>query len=326
MSDPRFTQQIAEECPGLEAHIRPPAQNLYQAAAEVLGKLGSRSVGFESSHLTVAEMEMLTELTRQVSWKGGRDRVEQLRMVKDASEVAQIREAITIAERAFAAFQALLRREDREKDLVDAMEHYIRCCGGCCSSFPTIVAVDERTALPHAPPTDRLVGDADLVLVDWGASGRLYKSDLTRVLLPRKNLPSFGSPLPGDAERQAKLQEIYGVVLQAQEAAKQAIRPGVKGHEVDAAARSVIAEAGYGEFFGHGLGHGLGLQVHEAPALRPNSEFVLQAGMVVTVEPGIYLPAWGGIRIEDDVLVTPEGCEVMTKVPRDLTAMYLFEP
>src|SRR5262249_42607332 len=142
------------------------------------------------------------------------------------------------------------------------------------------------------------------VLVDWGASGRFYKSDLTRVLATRRISP--------------KLEEVYRVVLTAQERAVRSIRPGVRAHEVDAEARSVIAQAGFGDFFGHGLGHGLGLQVHEAPALRPNSEAVLQPGMVTTVEPGIYLPGWGGVRIEDDVLVTPDGCEVLTRVPKDL--------
>src|SRR5262249_23705770 len=145
------------------------------------------------------------------------------------------------------------------------------------------------------------------VLVDWGASDRLYKSDLTRLLLTRKI--------------STKLEKVYGVVLRAQEAALKVIRPGVKGHEVDAAARAVIADAGPGDHFGHGLGHGLGLQVHEAPALRQNSEAVLQPGMVTTVEPGIYLPGWGGVRLEDDVLVTPDGCEVLTSVTKDWQAL-----
>jgi Xaa-Pro aminopeptidase len=316
VSDARFTKQIAEECPGLETHIRPPAQNVTQATAEVLTKLGWRSAGFESGHLTVAEWETLRELAPTVDWKGGRDRVEKLRAIKDPSEVEQIREAITIAERAFGAFKALLRPEDREKELCDALEQFVRRCGGQCTSFPSIVAVGERAALPHAPPTNKAVAEADLLLVDWGACGRFYKSDLTRVLVTRKNRV-FSRSQTGNG----KLEAVYAVVLQAQEQALRTLRPGVKGQDVDAAARSVIAQAGFGDFFGHGLGHGLGLQVHEAPALRPNSEVILQPGMVVTVEPGIYLPDWGGIRIEDDVLITPEGCEVLTSVPKDLRSM-----
>jgi Xaa-Pro aminopeptidase len=317
VSDGRFTEQIAEECPGLETFIRPSNQNIYKAAAEVLNGLGVRSVGFESNHLTVAELETLRELTKTLEWKAGRDRVERLRMVKDASEIAEIREAIRIAERAFAMFRAMLRTTDTEKDLHDAMESYVRRAGGHGTSFPSIIAVGPRAALPHAPPTAHTAGESPLLLIDWGASGRFYKSDLTRTLIAR-NYSAFSRP--DGAERDGKFESIYQTVLKAQQAGIDAIRPGVKGNDVDAAARAVITEAGYGERFVHGLGHGLGLQVHEGPSLRKDSVDVLQAGMVVTVEPGIYLPGWGGIRIEDDVLVTPDGCEVLTSVPKDLSA------
>lgn len=316
VSDSRFTAQIEEECPGLEAVIRPPSQNVHQATATVLTKLGFRAVGFESSHLTVGEWELLGELAPAVTWKASPDRVEKLRAVKDPSEIAQIREAIAVAERAFRAFCALLRPQDSEKALCDALEHYVRCCGGRGTSFPSIVAVGERAALPHAPPTERTLDGAELLLVDWGASGRFYKSDLTRILVPHKN--SAAGPPGGPGRGETRLEQIYGVVWHAQRRALDTIRPGVKGHDVDAEARRVITDAGFGDFFGHGLGHGFGLQVHEAPSMRPNSEAVLEAGMVVTVEPGVYLPGWGGVRIEDDVLVTPEGCEVLTSVPKDV--------
>jgi Xaa-Pro aminopeptidase len=318
VSDARFTKQIAEECPGLESHIRPPAQSVHQASAEVLTKLGFQRIGFEPGHLTVGEWETLRELTPAVAWKPCRDAVENLRAIKDMSELAEIRAAIHIAERAFNAFCALLRPEDSEKALCDALEHYVRRCGGWSTSFPSIVAVGERAALPHAPPTDRTVDGAELLLVDWGASGRFYKSDLTRVLVPRTN-SAFARGSKGSSlfSGETKLEQIYEVVLRAQRQALERIRPGVKGQEVDAAARSVIADAGFGDFFGHGLGHGVGLQIHEAPSLRPNSDVVLQAGMVITVEPGIYVPGWGGVRIEDDVVVTPEGCEILTTVPKD---------
>lgn len=303
VSDARFTVQIAEECPKLDTHIRPPSQNIHQAVAEVIDKLAIRTVGFESSHLTVGDLETLADLLPAVSWAGDCNRVETLRAVKDPSEVAQIREAIAIAERAYRMFLAMLRPEDTEKELADNLEHYVRRAGGRCASFPSIVAVGERAALPHAPPTAKTVGEAGLLLVDWGASGRFYKSDLTRVLATRKISP--------------KLTKVYEMVSRAQAQAIRAIRPGVKGHDVDAEARNVIADAGFGPFFGHGLGHGLGLEVHEAPAVRQNSQTVLEAGMVVTIEPGIYLPGWGGVRIEDDVLVTPDGGEVLTSVAKD---------
>jgi Xaa-Pro aminopeptidase len=318
VSDARFTTQLGEECPGLEFHIRPPTRTVLQATTDVLSRLGVRTLGFEAGHVTVADLETLRELAPTLDYKPGRNRVENLRVIKDPSEVLEIREAIGIAQRAFGALRALLRPTDTEKELCDALESHVRRFGGQCCSFPSIVAVGPRAALPHAPPTNRTVAESDLLLVDWGASGRFYKSDLTRVLVTRKT-SAFSPALP--QRKEGKLEEIYAVVLQAQQEALQSIRPGVKGHDVDGAARGVIARAGYGDFFGHGLGHGIGLQVHEAPFLRPSSDVVLQAGMVVTVEPGIYLPDWGGIRIEDDVLITPDGCEVLTSVPRDLQAM-----
>jgi Xaa-Pro aminopeptidase len=319
VSDGRFIQQLAEECPGLDVVIRPPIQPLAGAAATVINDLEPRAVGFESAYLTVADFEQLRQLTPSRDWKGQRDRVERLRMIKDAGEVSQIREAIHIAERAFAMFRAMLEPECTEKALSDALENYVRRAGGRCTSFPSIVAVGERAALPHAPPTAKRVEEANLLLVDWGACGRFYKSDLTRVLVTRKN--AFSAAGTDHSAVEPKLAAVHAVVLQAQQRALAAIRPGVKAGDVDAAARSIIEAAGYGDYFNHSVGHGLGLQVHEAPLLKPGSEVILQPGMVVTVEPGVYLPAWGGIRIEDDVLVTEDGCEVLTHVPRDLASM-----
>jgi Xaa-Pro aminopeptidase len=316
ISDPRYTGQISDECPGLDTHIRAPTRKLPEAVADVLGLLAARSAGFESGAVTVAEFEALSALTPALAWKPGADRVERRRMVKDEVELAEIREAIDIAERAFAAVRALLRPDDREKDLADQIEMAVRRAGGLGSCFPPIVAVGERAALPHCPPTERRVSEASLLLVDWGATGpRQYKSDLTRVLDTRKNATSPPDP---------RLPEVHGVVLRAQQAALRAIRPGVPARDVDAAARAVIAEAGYGDYFSHGLGHGIGLAVHEGPAVRPNSDAVLAAGMVFTVEPGVYVPGWGGVRIEDDVLVTPDGCTVLTQVPRDLETLRAF--
>ncbi len=178
----------------------------------------------------------------------------------------------------------------------------MRKLGGRSASFPSIVAVGDRSALPHYRPGSRAIGDAPFVLVDWGAVGNGYVSDLTRVLATGKIPP--------------KLERIYRVVLNAQERAIEAIRPGRTCGEVDAAARAVIAKAGFGPKFGHGLGHGIGLEIHEAPRLSKGQKVKLKPGMVVTVEPGIYLPGFGGVRIEDDVLVTRNGCEVLTDLPK----------
>jgi Xaa-Pro aminopeptidase len=320
ISDGRFTQQIAEECPGLETLIRLPAKLLQDVTGETITTLGARAVGFESAHVTVGELDALKAAAPTVNWAAAKDRVERLRVIKDTTEIAQIREAIRFAERAFDMFRAMLQPDDNEKALSDAMEMYVRRAGGQCTSFPTIVAVGGRAALPHAPPSAHVVNEAELLLVDWGASGRFYKSDLTRVLVPRKTSTLSHARSSGQPA-EPKLREIYDVVLRAQQAAIRAVRPGVKTGEVDSAARQLIAAAGYGDLFTHSTGHGLGMQVHEAPMLRPAAEAVLEAGMVVTVEPGIYVPGWGGVRIEDDVLVTADGCELLTHVPKDLSAM-----
>ncbi len=320
ISDARFTEQLAEECPGLPTHIRPPTKRPLETIAEILQQLGVRQIGVESSAITLAEAESLRQLVPAGSWKGSTNRVEQLRMVKDPSEVEQIREAIAIAERAYAAFVALLRPTDTEKDLCDAMEQFVRRCGGRSTCFPSIIAVGARAALPHAPPTHQPVSAGEMLLVDWGVSGPFYKSDLTRVLDTRRRNSFF--PEASARPPAGLLEKVHTVVCQAQRAALGAIRPGVPAREIDQAARQVIAEAGYGDYFGHGLGHGLGLQVHEGPAIRPGSETVLQPGMVFTVEPGIYLPGQLGVRIEDDVLVTEEGCVVLSHVSRDLQPVF----
>jgi Xaa-Pro aminopeptidase len=190
------------------------------------------------------------------------------------------------------------------------MDHQLRLFGAQAESFATIVAAGARAALPHATPSSTIgLGESESVLIDWGASGRLYKSDLTRVLVTGRISP--------------KLRRVYEVVLKAQTRAIRAIRPGVTAHHVDQVARNVIAKAGFGRRFSHGLGHGLGLEVHEAPRLAGTSQVVLKPGMVVTVEPGAYLPGWGGVRIEDDVLVTRDGYEVLTTAPKQLEEMVI---
>lgn len=312
ISDGRFTEQIAEECHGLPTHIRPTTQTIVHAAVEQLQNTKAATVGYESAHLTVADFETLSGPLKNVSFKPAKDRVEKLRAIKDEHEIEEIRAAIRMAEKAFAMFRAMLSPDATEKQLADDLEQYVRRAGGKAAAFPSIVAVDERAALPHAPPSARRLGDGSLLLVDWGASGAFYKSDLTRVLWTYNNGATSGI--------HGKLQEVFAVVLEAQRRAIAALRPGAVAKEVEAAARGHIADKGYGDYFTHSLGHGLGLQVHEAPFLRINADTPLAAGMVVTVEPGIYLPGQLGVRIEDDVLITPDGREVLTSVPREFEA------
>lgn len=310
VSDFRFDTQLRDECPGLERHIRPSSRTLTQELGSVIGALGVRRVGFEAAALTVAEQLALKDGVGSVALEGTTGVVEVIRVVKDEGEVAEIRRAVEVAERAFLEWKGGLGRRSTEKEAADALEFALRRCGAVGSAFPPIVAAGPRSALPHARPEPGIeVGSGEFLLVDWGAClGPLpYRSDLTRVVATGKVSPSF--------------EERYGIVLEAQRRAIAAVRPGVRGAEVDAEARAFIAEAGYGRFFDHGLGHGIGLEVHEAPRVRIGSEDELRPGMILTIEPGIYVPDWGGIRIEDDVLVTPDGHEVLSTLPRDLDAV-----
>jgi Xaa-Pro aminopeptidase len=313
LSDGRFSEQIKDECPNLEVYIRSPAQMLPDATIEQLAQFAPRSLGYESGHLTVADFQALSDALKSTDWKPARDRIEQLRQIKDYTEVDQIRAAIKIAEKAFEMFRAMLRPDDTEKELTDALESYVRRAGGRETAFAPIIAVGPRAALPHAPPGMHKVADDPLLLIDWGAQGVFYKSDLTRVLWTYNNVAFPSSRKPTE-----KLQAVYAVVAEAQRRAIAGMTPGASSKAVDTLARTYIAEQGYGAFFNHGLGHGFGLQIHEAPFIRPNVDVTLEAGMVVTCEPGIYLPGWGGVRIEDDILITPDGPEVLTSCPREL--------
>ncbi|MBA4065429.1 MAG: aminopeptidase P family protein [Isosphaera sp.] len=326
ISDTRFEEQIKEECPGLDAHVRGHTKTTPEAAAEVLTRSGAKAVAVEDSGITVGELERFRALCPKVTFVPVGGAVEAQRAVKDPGEIERIREAVRVAERAFRMFVATIRESDTEKDMVDAIEGYVRRAGGRGSAFPPVVAVGERGALPHAPPTARPLGDGSKVLVDWGADLG-YKSDMTRTLR---------SPFGTAPTRRNKyervgfdFEEVYEVVLAAQTAALATIRAGVKAKDVDAAARKVLATTKLkthpsgekdklGDYFTHGLGHGIGLEVHEAPRVRANSEDTLEAGMVITVEPGVYIPGWGGVRIEDDVLVTHSGCTLLTTLPREL--------
>ena len=259
-------------------------------------------VGFESDRMTVASHADLAAAMPRVELVPLRGAVEALRAVKDAVEIVAIRRALAIAGRALAlSTRGLVGKS--ESAVANRLQAAIRREGADDESFPTIVASGRRAALPHGLPTRKEIRGGDLVVIDFGARLNGYCSDLTRTFSPQK------------WEKRSK--EIYAVVLEAQRSALKAIRPGAKACDVDGAARGVIERAGYGKHFGHGTGHGVGLEVHELPNLSPKSGDTLQPGMVVTVEPGIYLENFGGVRIEDMVLVTPTGCEVLSRrVPK----------
>ncbi|GAB4161093.1 MAG: aminopeptidase P family protein [Planctomycetaceae bacterium] len=308
ISDTRYTTQISEECPDLDVYIRTNREEIAVSVGKVAKKARLSHLGFESHSVTVAQLEQLQSQSKELELIPTAGVVEELREIKDASEIAEIRAAIDQAERGFDCLRSSLLGDMTELQAAHDLEHAMRRFGGQGAAFDPIVAVGPRAALPHARPGKSRISDSDFVLVDWGSqSAGGYRSDLTRVLVTGKILP--------------KLEKIYRVVLKAQTKAIEAIRPGVACKDVDAVARRVIGDAGYGKRFGHGLGHGIGLDIHEGPRFSPISTSVLKPGMVITVEPGIYFPGWGGVRIEDDVLVTSNGHEVLTSVPKDFEAM-----
>ncbi len=302
LSDARYTTQLEEECPDLTLVIRSPVTKIQAAAANAVASAKIGRLAIEAHNLSLANYHAIEAEMAGVTCVSTTGIVESLREIKDKEELEEIRFAVRLAERAFAVIRAALRPEQTEKEIADALEHQIRLFGGRGTSFTPIVGVGDRSALPHYRPGALRVGDAGFMLVDWGAQGRLYMSDLTRMIVTGK------AP--------AKLEKVYNIVLQANQAAIEAIRPGVLMSEVDGAARGVIEAQGFGKKFSHSLGHGIGLQIHEGPWLRSNERRPLAAGMVVTVEPGIYLPGFGGVRIEDDVLVTRDGCQVLSSVPK----------
>jgi len=230
--------------------------------------------------------------------------VDRLRWVKDTAEIAAIARAVEIADAAFLHILGVLRPGLSEDDAALELEMFMRRAGAERLAFETVLASGPRSALPHGRATDRTMREGELVTLDFGAMWQGYCSDCTRTVV-----------LGNADERQ---RHVYRVVLDAQAQALSMIRAGVACRDVDARARTVIAEAGFGEAFGHSLGHGVGLEVHEGPRLSPQEDAVLEAGMILTVEPGIYLPGWGGVRIEELVVVSEDGCRILTHAPNDL--------
>ena len=304
ISDSRFTVQLKEECPDLDTKIRPRTQSVIDAAVAAIKKSKLASFGIESQSMNVATHRRLEESLPKAKILSAGGLVESLREIKDKYEIESIRRAVRQAEKAIGVITNNMVPDQTELSVAADIEHTIRRFGGHGCSFPPIVAVGSRAALPHAPPTPQRISESEFVLIDWGARESQYVSDLTRIFATGRISP--------------KLRKIYGIVLEAQRRAIKKIRPGTTMGTIDAAARSFIDQSGFGKNFGHGLGHGIGLEVHEAPRLVDKQKRELRAGMVVTVEPGIYLPGWGGVRIEDDVLVTRDGHEVLSTLPKEL--------
>lgn len=304
VTDFRYRDQAAEEVPDdLPVWLAEDGWR-EEVAARLPSVSGDGPVGFESDHVTVLGREKLAEAAPEVEWRGVEGPVEELRQVKSAGEVERIRTAASLGDRVLEEFLGAVEEGATEAELAAELDYRVRRAGSEGVAFETIVAAGPRSALPHARPSQRPVREGDLLLVDVGTRIDGYCSDMTRVFCL------------GPASSWQR--DLHASVRRAQQAALDRVRAGAAAAEVDAAAREALDGAGLAEHFGHSTGHGLGLEVHEAPSLSDRSEAELLEGAVVTVEPGVYLSGRGGVRIEDDVVVRAERPERLTEFSRNL--------
>jgi Xaa-Pro aminopeptidase len=304
ITDSRYAVQAGQECEGFELQVTPSSGTYAEKIAEQIKELGVPQVAFEAEWVTVGALEGLAKKLEGVELKPVSELAAALRRVKDAEEIRRIRAACELADRAFDHILTFLRPGISERDVAIELEYWMKKQGAEKEAFDTIVASGHRSAMPHGRASEKRLETGDFITMDFGARLESYNSDLTRtVVLGHAN----------DKQR-----EVYSVVLDANRSAIAAIRPGLEGKAVDEVARQLITQRGYGQNFGHGLGHGLGLLVHDHLAYSTTSTVKLEAGMVTTIEPGVYIDGWGGVRVEDDVLITEVGCEVLTRAPKEL--------
>ncbi len=302
LCDFRYTEQVGVEVQGYA--VEEMSGNLQVRAAERLAALGVATVAFEPGYMTVSELNTVNS-NYPGTLSPVDDVVSALRAVKDPEEIARVRAAGELAEGVLADLLESIRPGTTEQELAARFEYEFKTRGARGASFDTIALFGARSSLPHGQPGDHALKTGDIVLLDFGCRLDGYCSDLTRTY-------ALGT-IPG-----AWFEEIYELTLTAQRMALEAIRPGMICKDLDAVARSLIADAGHGRHFGHGLGHGVGIEIHEGPRLNPESPAILEPGMIVTIEPGIYLPGKGGVRIEDLVVVTRDGCENLSTAPKEL--------
>ncbi|MFD0048429.1 M24 family metallopeptidase [Actinomycetes bacterium NPDC127524] len=301
ITDFRYTEQAGKQAQGYD--IVQHKGTIPEEVAKQAKDMGIKKLGFEQEHLTFSSFKSYENaFDGELIPVSGL--VEKLRLIKTPSEIKILKEAADIADAAFTHIVDFIRPGITELDVSNELEFFMRKQGATSSSFDIIVASGKRSALPHGVATDKVIETGDFVTLDYGAYFNGYVSDITRTL-------AVGQPSD-------ELKKIYNIVLEAQLRAMAGIKPGMTGKEADALTRNLIDEKGYGEYFGHSTGHGIGLEVHEGPALSLKSDIILEPGMAVTVEPGIYLPGIGGVRIEDDTIVTKEGNEALTHSSKEL--------
>ena len=300
LTDSRYVTQANDQVSTDRVHCY---RNKLQAIADELRDAGCRKVGFDSEVVTVGLYDELKPLADpQIQWLPVKKQLQPLRGRKTAEELVALQKAADLNKAAFEAVLPLIKPRISERQLALELEFTLKRLGGETNAFDFIVASGTRGALPHGIASNKLLNAGELVTIDFGTRVAGYHSDETVTLAL------------GSIDR--KLRQIFNIVLEAHDLALDAVRPGIHAAALDAVARDHIVAAGYGDYFGHGLGHGVGLEIHEYPTLSSRSETQLEEGMVVTIEPGIYLPDFGGVRIEDTVVVTVEGCDILTSIPK----------
>ncbi|MDT0159976.1 MULTISPECIES: Xaa-Pro peptidase family protein [Bacillaceae] len=301
ITDFRYVEQAGKQCEGFE--IVQHSGNIVEEAARQARNLGIQKLGFEQDHVSFASFKAY-EAAAEAELVPVSGAIEKLRLIKTESEIKILKEAASIADKAYTHILDYIRPGRTELEVSNELEFFMRKAGAASSSFDIIVASGYRSALPHGVASDKVIEKGDMVTLDFGAYYNGYVSDITRTL-------AVGEP-------DSKLKDIYHIVLEAQLKGLEGIKPGISGKEADALTRDHISSKGYGEYFGHSTGHGIGLEVHEGPGLASRSDVILEEGMVVTVEPGIYIPGLGGVRIEDDTIITKDHNEKLTHSTKEL--------
>lgn len=300
LTDGRYKTQVKEEVKGWKVFIANDGL-LHEIQRRKLFRSGMR-IGFDGNNLPFEQYRQFKRMFPKVKFLPQVDVIETIAAVKDADEIKKIQHAVAITDKTFAEILTIIKPGISELDIAAEISYLQRTYGSESDAFETIVASGERSALPHGRASSKKLRRGELVTLDFGCVYQGYHSDLTRTI-------ALGTP-------KTEAKQIYFVVHDAQQKAIEAAKDGMKTRELDAVARDHIKRNGYGKFFQHSLGHGIGLQIHEPPRISAMSKGILQRGNVVTIEPGIYIPKFGGVRIEDDILITDGSCEVLTTSPK----------